>query len=131
MSVREVIHTDKAPPAIGPYSQAIVSGDTVYTSGQIPLDPETGNIVEGGIEAQTHRTFDNLVAVLEAAGSDLAHTTLVTVYLTSLKNFQTVNGIYAERFGSAAPSARVCVEVPALPKDSLIEISAIAVRKGR
>lgn len=124
------MRAEDSPAAIGPYSQAVASGGLVFTSGQIPLDPKSGEIVGGGIENQARRTLDNLEAVLRAARSSLADALQVTVYLTSLSNFATVNEIYAERLKGSAPPARVCVEVAALPKNALIEISAIAARKG-
>ena len=126
--MRKIVTTEKAPPAIGPYSQAVDTGSLVFTSGQIPLDPDSGDVVEGGIEAQTNQTFDNLVAVLEAAGLGLADVVQATVYLKSLDDFGKVNELYTERFGDQDPPARVCVEVSKLPKDVMIEISAVAAR---
>jgi reactive intermediate/imine deaminase len=124
MSEKIVIHTDAAPKAIGPYSQAIKAGSTVYLSGQIPLDPLTMQIVEGGIEEQTRRVFDNLRAVAEAAGGSLNHAAKVMIYLTDLNDFAAVNGIMAEYFSEPYP-ARACVQVAALPRGSAVEIEAI------
>ena len=115
-----------APKAIGPYSQAIRAGSTLYLSGQIPLDPATGNLVQGDFAAQVRRVLDNLKAVLTEAGSDLGHVVKATVYLTDLANFQTLNTIYAEYFGDHKP-ARSTVGVAALPRGAAVEIDAIAV----
>ena len=122
-----VIKTDRAPAAIGPYSQAIVANGMVYTSGQIPIDPATGNLVEG-IEAQTRQVFANLSAVLEAAGSELAKVVKATVFLQSMQDFAVMNSIYAGYFHDAPP-ARSAVEVAALPRGSLIEIEVVALLK--
>jgi 2-iminobutanoate/2-iminopropanoate deaminase len=119
------VKTDGAPAAIGPYSQAIVSGDLVFLSGQIPLDPKTGTMVEGDITAQTERVLDNLAAVLAAAGSSFARVVKTTIYLVDLADFQAVNTAYAKRFTSAPP-ARATVQVSALPKGARVEIEAIA-----
>jgi 2-iminobutanoate/2-iminopropanoate deaminase len=122
------ISTTDAPAAIGPYSQAVRVGDTLYTSGQIPIDPTTGNLVPGGIAEQTTRVLDNLKAVLAAAGLDLAHVVKTTVFLKDLADFAAMNAIYAKYFapeGVVAP-ARSTVQVAALPKDSLVEIECIA-----
>jgi reactive intermediate/imine deaminase len=119
--------TDHAPKAIGPYSQAVALGDTIYTSGQIPLDPTTGELVKGDFEAQVRRVFDNLGAVLRSAGADFKDVVKATVYLTNLSDFQTLNGIYAEYFGTHKP-ARSTVGVAALPKGAPVEIDLIAVR---
>jgi 2-iminobutanoate/2-iminopropanoate deaminase len=113
---------------LGPYSQAVRVGDTLYTSGQIPIDPATGNLVPGGIAEQTTRVLDNLKAVLTAAGLDLAHVVKTTVFLKDLADFAAMNAIYAKYFapeGVVAP-ARSTVQVAALPKDSLVEIECIA-----
>ncbi|OYD06371.1 RidA family protein [Paludifilum halophilum] len=118
------IQTDQAPQAIGPYSQAMRAGNVVYTSGQIPLTP-TGEPVDGGVEAQTRQVFQNLKAVLEAAGSDLNHVVKTTVFLTDMENFQKVNEIYASYFTEHHP-ARSCIEVSRLPKDVLVKMEAVA-----
>lgn len=125
---RQTVSTDNAPPAIGPYSQAVVSDDLIFTSGQIPLDPG-GEIVAGGIGAQTERVFDNLVAVLDAAGAGLEDVLMVNVYLAHLTDFKEFNEIYARRFGAGPFPARATVEVGALPRGSLVEVSAIARKK--
>lgn len=125
---KTAIHTAEAPAAIGPYSQAIRIGNLVFTSGQIPLDPATGQIVSGGIDAQTHRVLKNLGAVLAAAGLDFASVVKTTVFLKDMSHFPVVNAIYAEYFQTKdgfAP-ARSTVEVARLPKDVLVEIEAIA-----
>ncbi len=122
-----VIHTEKAPAAVGPYSQAIDCSDFVFCSGQIPLVPETGLIVEGGIEAQARQMFANIRAVLNEAGLDFANVVKTTVFMTDLSQFATLNGIYAAYFPSNPP-ARSCVEVSALPKGALVECEVIAKR---
>ncbi|UPM56385.1 RidA family protein [Gottfriedia acidiceleris] len=120
----QLIHTDHAPKAIGPYSQAIIANGLLYTSGQIPLTVE-GNIVEGGIEEQTKQVFANLKAVLEEAGTDLSKVIKTTVFLKDLTTFVDFNAIYEEFFNGHKP-ARSCVEVARLPKDVLVEIECIA-----
>ncbi len=122
-----VIHTEKAPAAVGPYSQAIDCGHFVYCSGQIPLVPETGLIVEGGIEAQARQMFANIKAVLNAAGLDFGNVVKTTVFMTDLSQFGVLNGIYADYFPTNPP-ARSCVEVSALPKGALVECEVIARR---
>ena len=112
---RSIIATDQAPAAIGPYSQAVRAGNTVYFSGQIPLDPATGNLVDGDIAAQTRRVFDNLNAVAEAAGGSLDEIVRVGIYVTDLGNFAAVNAVMAEYFQQPYP-ARSTIEVSALPK---------------
>ena len=125
------IQTPDAPTAIGPYSQAIAAGDLVFLSGQIALDPATGELVgEGDIEAQTERVLDNLHAVLAAAGASFATVVKATIFLTDLSNFGKVNAIYARRFEGLTPPARACVECSALPKGVDVEIEMIA-RVGR
>src|SRR2546423_15393181 len=109
------IHSDEAPKAIGPYSQAVRTGNFIYTSGQVSLDPKTGELVTGDFSAQARRVFDNLAAVLRAAGADFRHVVRATVYLTDLANFSTLNAIYAERFGDHKP-ARTTVQVAGLPE---------------
>ena len=118
------IETTKAPAAIGPYSQAIVAGDLIYTSGQIPLDPETGVLVEGTIAEQTEQAIKNLSAVLEAAGSSLEKVIKTTCFLQHMSDFGVFNEIYGNYFVSKP--ARSCVEVGALPKGALVEIEVIA-----
>jgi 2-iminobutanoate/2-iminopropanoate deaminase len=121
----EIIASEDAPAAVGPYSQAVRSGGFVFCSGQIPLDPTTGELVEGGIEKSTERCILNLREVLRAAGLDLADTVKVSVFMTDLSLFSRMNEIYARYFGDSPP-ARECVEVAALPKGSCVEISLIA-----
>ncbi|MFF2484431.1 RidA family protein [Paenibacillus sp. NPDC058071] len=120
----EVVSTDKAPAAIGPYSQAIKLGNLLFTSGQIPLDA-SGQLVEGGIEEQTHQVFRNLQAVLAEAGASFQDVVKATVFLKDMNQFATINGIYASYFGDHKP-ARSAVEVARLPKDVLVEIEVIA-----
>src|ERR1043166_7907501 len=122
----DYLATNDAPKAIGPYSQAVRSGNLLFLSGQIPLDPATGELVAGGFPSQVRRVFDNLKAVLAAAGATFAHVTRATVYITDLGNFQTLNGIYAEYFGEHKP-ARSTVGVASLPKGANVEIDLIAV----
>jgi 2-iminobutanoate/2-iminopropanoate deaminase len=123
-----MISTTLAPAAIGPYSQAVRVGDTLFTSGQIPLDPATGALVPGGIREQTTRVLDNLAAVLEEAGLDMAHVVKTTVYLKSMGDFASMNEVYAKYFApeGVVPPARSTVEVARLPKDALVEIDIIA-----
>ncbi len=122
---RVAITTERAPAAIGPYSQAIAAGGLVWVSGQIPLDPRTGQMDPGDIADQTRRVLDNLRGVVEAAGSSLAQVLRTTVYLRDLGEFEAVNRVYAEYFGDRPP-ARACVEVSALPKGARVEIDAVA-----
>lgn len=123
----KVIATKNAPAAVGPYSQAIDCGDTMYCSGQIPLDPQTGAVVEGGLEAQAHQMFRNVKAVLAEAGLSLQNVVKTTVFMTDLGQFGALNAIYAEYFAEPYP-ARSCVEVSALPKGVLVECEVIARR---
>jgi 2-iminobutanoate/2-iminopropanoate deaminase len=123
--MKQVISTAGAPAAIGPYSQAIVSNGFAFLSGQIPLDPATGNLVEGGIEAQTVRVLENLKAVLEAAGSSMAGVVKTTVYLKDMSEFAAMNAVYA-RYFAENPPARATVEAARLPKDVRVEIDCIA-----
>jgi 2-iminobutanoate/2-iminopropanoate deaminase len=125
--MKKVISTAKAPQAIGPYSQAIEAGDFIFVSGQIPLIPATGELVEGSVEVQTARVLENLKAILEAAGSSLESVVKTTVYITNMDDFAKVNGIYGQYF-QENPPARVCVEVSKLPKGALVEIDVIAAR---
>jgi 2-iminobutanoate/2-iminopropanoate deaminase len=124
---KKVVQSDAAPKALGPYSQAIVAGGMVYCAGQIPLDPATGNLVEGGIAEQTHQVLKNLRAVLRAAGSDLDRAVKTTVFLKSMDSFAAMNEVYGkpEYFGEAAP-ARSTVEVARLPRDVMVEIEVVA-----
>ena len=125
---KEVISTENAPEAIGPYSQAIRVGDTLWLAGQIAIDPETNQLIEDtSIEAQTRRVLDNLAAVLEAAGMSLADVVSTSVFLADLDQFGAMNEVYATYF-TEAPPARATVEVARLPRDVAIEISAIAAR---
>lgn len=123
---RQSIHTDAAPAAIGPYSQAVRSGQTVYLSGQIPLDPATGALVEGDIAAQARRAFDNLKAVCEAAGGSLEGVVRLGLYLADLGDFATVNAVMAEYFSAPYP-ARSTIQVSALPKSAVVEVDAVLV----
>jgi len=123
---RTPIHTPRAPQAIGTYSQAIRAGDTVSLSGQIPLDPDTGELVAGDMEAQVRRVFENLKAVAEAAGSDLARVVKLNVYLTDLAHFALVNRVMAEYCPQPYP-ARAAIGVAALPKGAAVEIDAVLV----
>lgn len=122
----DFISSNEAPKAIGPYSQALRSGNVIYLSGQIPLDPATGNLVEGDFSTHVHRVFANLRAVLKAAGAEFRNVTKATVYLTDLGNFQTLNTIYSQYFGDHKP-ARSTVGVAQLPKGATVEIDFIAV----
>jgi 2-iminobutanoate/2-iminopropanoate deaminase len=124
---KETIETDKAPTAIGPYSQAIRAGNLVFTAGQIPLVPATGQVVAGGIAEQTARVLENLKAILEAAGTSLDRAVKSTVYLKDFNDFMAMNAVYENYLGkSGAPPARTTVEVSRLPKDALIEIEIVA-----
>ncbi len=123
---RSIIATDQAPAAIGPYSQAVRAGQTVYFSGQIPLDPATGVLVEGDITVQTRRVFDNLDAVAKAAGGSLAQIVRVGIYVTDLANFAAVNAVMAEYFQAPYP-ARSTIEVSGLPKAAQVEVDAVMV----
>jgi 2-iminobutanoate/2-iminopropanoate deaminase len=119
------IQTDRAPQAIGPYSQAIKANGFIFASGQIPLDPDTMQIVEGGVQEQTERVLDNLKAVLEAAGTSLDRVVKTTVYLADMSEFVAMNEIYARYFGATKP-ARATVQVARLPRDVKVEIDVIA-----
>jgi 2-iminobutanoate/2-iminopropanoate deaminase len=128
-ATKSAIATTAAPAAIGPYAQAIRIGNTVYTSGQVALDPATGELVAGGIDAQTIRVLENLKAVLAAAGLDFAHVVKTTVFLKDMADFAAMNALYAKYFapeGVIAP-ARSTVQVAALPKNALVEIECIAI----
>ncbi|MGH9615533.1 MAG: RidA family protein [Acidobacteriaceae bacterium] len=125
---RIAIHTGNAPAAIGPYSQAIRIGSLLFTSGQVAIDPATGQLVSGGIEAQTHRVLQNLQAVLAVAGLDFSRVVKTTVFLKNITDFAAMNSVYAEylQTSSGPAPARSTVEVARLPKDALVEIEAIA-----
>ena len=123
----QIVSTGKAPKAIGPYSQAVSFGDLVFTSGQIPLDPATQNMVQGDIRAQTERVMENLNAVLEAAGSSFEKAVKATIFVVDLNDFAAVNEVYGKRFPSNPP-ARSTVQVAALPKGARVEIELIARR---
>ena len=123
---REVIHTNNAPGAIGPYSQGIIVGDFVYTSGQIPINPATG-VMETDIKLATKQSMENVKAILEAAGTSLENVVKTSIFLKDLNDFAAVNGVYGTYF-TENPPARSCVQVAKLPKDAVIEIEAIATK---
>ena len=124
--MKKIISTSDAPAAVGPYSQAVRVGSTIYCAGQIPLDPKSGQIVAGGVEIQTRRVLDNIAAVLKAEGLTFENIVKTTVFLIDLGDFQTVNEIYGSYF-KQAPPARSTVQVAALPKGARVEIEVIAV----
>ena len=121
----KIIHTSEAPSALGPYSQAVVAGEWVFASGQIPIDPGTGELIDGGIAEQTDRVLKNLAAVLQEAGVSLDRVVKTTVYLADMATFGDMNEVYAEHFGDHRP-ARATVQAAALPKNVGVEIDAIA-----
>lgn len=123
--MKQVIHTDKAPAAIGPYSQAIQIDQLLFTSGQVPIDPETGAIVEGGIQEQARQSLNNIKAILNAAGTNMGAVVKTTVFLQDMNDFAAMNEVYAQFFQEPYP-ARSAVQVGRLPKDALVEIEAIA-----
>lgn len=123
----QAIHTDNAPAAIGPYSQAIEVNGFVFASGQIPLEPKTGTFVEGGIKEQTRQALTNASSILKAAGTDLAHVVKTTVYLDSMDDFAAMNEVYAEFFSHPFP-ARSAVAVKKLPKGALVEVEVLAAK---
>jgi 2-iminobutanoate/2-iminopropanoate deaminase len=123
--MRKAISTDAAPKAIGPYSQAIRAGDLLFVSGQVPIDPATGSLVDGDIAAQTRRVLQNLEAILRAAGASFAHVVRTTVYLADMNDFAAMNEVYGTAFHPPAP-ARATVQVCRLPKDARIEIDLVA-----
>jgi 2-iminobutanoate/2-iminopropanoate deaminase len=123
--MKKVISTTKAPAAIGPYSQAIQVGNLVYTSGQIPIDPATGNFVEGGIKEQTRQSLTNVKAILEEAGLSMADVVKTTVFMADMNDFADMNSVYAEFFAEPYP-ARSAVAVKTLPKGALVEIEVVA-----
>ena len=124
-TVRQVVRTDQAPDAIGPYSQAVIANGFVFTSGQIPIDPATGQFVPGGIAEQTKQVLNNLSAVLEAAGSSLQQVVKTTVFLADMQDFTAMNEVYATFFG-AEPPARSTVQAARLPRDARVEIDVVA-----
>ena len=124
--MRQAVATDQAPKAIGPYSQAVRAANLLFVSGQIPIDPATGNLIDGDIAAQTRRVFENITAILKAAGGSLDHVTRTTVFLADMGDFAAMNEVYAGYFKNPAP-ARSTVQAARLPKDARIEIDVIAV----
>jgi 2-iminobutanoate/2-iminopropanoate deaminase len=126
-AVKEVIYTEAAPRPIGPYSQAVKVGNMLFVSGQIPIDPKTGEVVKGGIKEQTRQVLENIKAVLEAAGYTLNDVTMAFVFLADMNTFPEYNEVYAQYF-KEKPPARVTVQAARLPRDVLIEIAVIAVR---
>lgn len=127
--MREIIHTSKAPAAVGPYSQAVRTADLVYTAGQIALIPGTGQLVDGDVAAQTEQVCKNLSAVLAAAGTNLAHVIKTTVFLRDMADFAAMNAVYGQHFGDSPP-ARSTVAVAGLPLGALVEIEAVALLPG-
>jgi 2-iminobutanoate/2-iminopropanoate deaminase len=125
--VKEVVYTESAPRPIGPYSQAVKAGNMLFVSGQIPIDPKTGEVVKGGIKEQTRQVLENIKAVLEAAGYTLNDVTMAFVFLADMNMFPEYNEVYAQYF-KEKPPARVTVQAARLPRDVLIEIAVIAVR---
>lgn len=125
MAERKVVETGSAPPAIGPYSQAVAAGGFIFVSGQIPIDPATGALVPGGVREQAARVLESLRGILEASGSGLDRVVKTTVFLVDLRDFEAVNAVYGRFFG-AAPPARATVQVAALPRGAAIEIEAVA-----
>ena len=123
--MKQVIHTDSAPAAIGPYSQAIQIGDLLFVSGQVPIDPSTGAVVEGDIKAQAQQSLNNLKAILNAAGTNMGPVVKTTVFLADMNDFAAMNEVYAQFFQEPFP-ARSAVQVGRLPKDAKVEIEAIA-----
>lgn len=122
---RQIVHTDRAPKPVGPYSQAIKAGGWLYVSGQLPMDPWTGTLVEGPFDLQVRTVLDNVKAIIESGGSALDNVVKVTIYLTDMDKFPELNAIYEEYFAESRP-ARACVEVSRLPRDVPLEIEAIA-----
>lgn len=123
--MRQIVQTKQAPDAIGPYSQAVIANGFVFTSGQIPIDPATGQFVPGGIAEQTQQVLKNLKAVLEAAGTDLQQVVKTTVYLADMQDFTAMNEVYATFFGAEPPS-RSTVQAAGLPRDARVEIDVVA-----
>ena len=122
----QIVHTDNAPKAIGPYSQAVKAGNMLFVSGQVPFVPETMEIVEGDVKAQTAQSLKNVQAILAEAGLDFSHVVKSTVFIKDMNEFAQINEVYAEFFGENKP-ARACVEVARLPKDVKVEIEVIAI----
>jgi 2-iminobutanoate/2-iminopropanoate deaminase len=127
---KNVVHTDRAPAAIGPYSQAVIANGLLFTAGQIALDPASGQVITGGVAEQTERVLKNLSAVLEAAGTSWGNVVKTTVFLQNMGDFPTVNEVYARMIGEARP-ARSTVAVAGLPRGVLVEIEAIATVGGK
>ena len=130
MATKQRIRVDKAPAAIGPYSQAIKMGEWVFTAGQVPIDPQTGTMIEGGIQEQTRRVLENVGAILEAAGDSFDSVVKTTVFLSDMANFAAMNEVYKQFFNSDAPPARSTVQVAALPLGAMVEIECVAVLGG-
>jgi 2-iminobutanoate/2-iminopropanoate deaminase len=126
--MKKIVKTEKAPAPVGPYNQAIISGNFVFTAGQIPINPETGNLEPNDINIQTKRVIENLRAVLQASGSDLSEVVKTTVFLKDMNDFALMNEVYAQYFSESSP-ARSAVEVARLPKDVLVEMECIAILK--
>ncbi|MBN2704677.1 MAG: RidA family protein [Pontiellaceae bacterium] len=124
--MKEIVHSAQAPEPIGPYSQAVKAGNLLFASGQIPIDPTTGEMIQGGIAEQTHQVMKNLKAVLNAAGTSFSDVVKTTVYLSDLSLFTEFNAVYAEYFDEATAPARATVQVSALPKGALVEIDLTA-----
>ena len=124
--MREIIHTDKGPKAIGPYSQAVKANGFVFISGQVALDPKTGEMSTGDVREQTERALENVKGIVEAAGSKMPHVVKTTVFLKNMSDFTAMNEVYARYFTAAPPPARSTVEVARLPKDALVEIEVVA-----
>lgn len=122
---KKIIATEGAPKAIGPYSQAVRAGDFIFVSGQLPMDPETMQLIDGDIAAQTERALENIVAILKSEGADFSNVVRATVYLADINDFAAMNEVYA-RYAGDAPPARVALQVARLPRDARIEIDAIA-----
>ena len=127
--IQKITSTD-APQAIGPYSQAIAAGDFLFVSGQLPIDPKTGELIEGDIEAMTHQVIDNLAAILNAAGMTLSDVVKTEVFLKDMSDFQAMNRAYGKRFFEEPAPARQAIEAAKLPRNARIEISCIAYRRG-
>lgn len=125
--MKQIIQTSNAPQAIGPYSQAVMAGDTLYVSGQIPVIPATGVVVSDKVEEQAHQVMKNVKAVVEAAGMTLEHVVKTSVFIKNMDDFAAINAVYSQYFQEYCP-ARACVEVARLPKDVLLEMEAIAVK---